>query len=87
MVFNKIKLKFSIKQLINFERGKHSEKPEIVAQNIEKMFPTQSKIELFARVKRQDWEAWGLETIYKNKIVSKSDVLIEDQNDLLTGLD
>ena len=42
-------------------RKKHSEKPEIVYEMIEKMFPKNKKIELFARKKRKGWEEWGLE--------------------------
>ena len=43
-------------------RGKHSAKPEEVRRRIDKMFPDQDKIEMFAR--RRDipgWSAWGLE--------------------------
>lgn len=40
-------------------RGEHSEKPEIVVQLIEAMYPELPKIELFARRKREGWEAWG----------------------------
>ena len=54
----------NIKQLINCPRKQHSEKPIEVAENIEKMFPTQKKIELFARMKRSGWYSWGLETNY-----------------------
>ena len=52
----------NIKQLINCPRKQHSQKPTEVAENIEKMFPAQKKIELFARVKRDGWYSWGLET-------------------------
>lgn len=51
----------NIKQLVRAERTKHSVKPIEVMQNIEKMFPTQTKIELFARQKKQGWESWGLD--------------------------
>ena len=76
----------NIKQLVEIPRGEHSEKPELIAENIGKMFPEQNKVELFARKKRKGWDAWGLETIYKDKIISKEDVLISDQNDLLSNL-
>ena len=78
----------NIKQLINSPRTEHSKKPVKVIESIEKMFPMQEKIELFARAKRKGWEAWGLETIYNNVIISKEDVLDSDQSDLLieTGL-
>lgn len=78
----------NIKQLVNFPRSKHSEKPLVVANNIHEMFPEQKKIELFARSKSKNWHAWGLETIYKNKIITKEeDVSNVDQNDQLNFLD
>jgi len=51
----------NIKQLIRSKRGKHSEKPIDVLKNIELMFPTQDKIELFARKKPESWDVWGLD--------------------------
>ena len=40
-------------------RREHSQKPDEVRSRIEKMFPNQSKIELFARQKSPDWAVWG----------------------------
>lgn len=57
----------NIQQLIRFPRGKHSEKPVQVLHAIEKMFPTQNRIELFARKKFQGWEVWGLEVPTKQE--------------------
>ena len=51
----------NIKQLLSSPRGKHSQKPLEVLYNIEKMFPTQDKIELFARHKPKGWDVWGLD--------------------------
>lgn len=51
----------NIRQFVSFRRGKHSEKPEIVIDGITKMFPSQKKIELFARKNYTGWENWGLE--------------------------
>lgn len=51
----------NIKQLVRIPRGKHSEKPIEVLHGIEKMFPTQDKIELFARNKPKGWDVWGLD--------------------------
>jgi N6-adenosine-specific RNA methylase IME4 len=51
----------NIKQLINFPRGEHSEKPIQVAENIEKMFPHHKRIELFARRAVEGWTPWGLD--------------------------
>lgn len=42
-------------------RGKHSQKPEEVYALIEKMYPNSKRLELFARQKREGWEAWGNE--------------------------
>jgi len=43
------------------ERTEHSKKPDIFYEIIEKMYPKHSKIELFARNKREGWETWGNE--------------------------
>lgn len=51
----------NIQQLVRSPRGKHSEKPKEVLERIEKMFPTQDRIELFARKKPKDWSVWGLD--------------------------
>lgn len=51
----------NIKQLVSIHRGTHSEKPEVVIDGITKMFPTQKKIELFARKAYKGWDNWGLE--------------------------
>lgn len=49
------------KQLIRKLRTEHSKKPEEVRNSIEKMFPTQSKVELFARESPPGWDVWGLD--------------------------
>ena len=51
----------NVRQLVSSLRGKHSEKPHEVRLRIEKMFPSQSKIELFARQKVKGWDSWGNE--------------------------
>lgn len=51
----------NIRQLVSVHRERHSEKPEIVIDGITKMFPEQSKIELFARKNYYGWDNWGLE--------------------------
>jgi N6-adenosine-specific RNA methylase IME4 len=50
-----------MQQLIRVPRAKHSEKPIEVLRAIEKMFPSQQRIELFARKKFPGWAVWGLE--------------------------
>ena len=51
----------NIRQFISVHRGKHSEKPIEVIQGITEMFPSQKKIELFARRSFDGWDRWGLE--------------------------
>lgn len=56
----------NIQQLVRSPRRDHSEKPIEVMQAIEKMFPTQERIELFARKKSDGWAVWGLDVIMEN---------------------
>jgi len=49
------------RQFISEKRGKHSAKPEAVRQRIVNMFPTQNKLELFARDKCEGWAVFGNE--------------------------
>ncbi len=51
----------NIKQLVSVKRTTHSTKPDEVMKCIEQMFPTQEKIELFARKKVIGWDSCGLE--------------------------
>ncbi|MCY4145960.1 MAG: MT-A70 family methyltransferase [Chloroflexi bacterium] len=53
----------NVKQLIEARRNGHSEKPIEVAEGIVKMFPSQSKIELFARDRKPGFDAWGLDIL------------------------
>lgn len=55
----------NVRQFLSCKRGEHSRKPLEVKQRIEEMFPSQLKIELFARpdwIDRQMsvyWDFWG----------------------------
>jgi N6-adenosine-specific RNA methylase IME4 len=49
------------KQLVRVPRGDHSAKPDDIRKAIERMFPAQQKIELFARRKPEGWDVWGLD--------------------------
>lgn len=49
----------NIKQFLAEERGRHSAKPKEIRDRITKMFPTQKKIELFARQRIDGWDVWG----------------------------
>ena len=58
----------NVKQLVEVVRGRHSEKPIEVAQNIVRMFPYQSRIELFARDKKEGFDSWGFDSEVKDVI-------------------
>ena len=47
--------------VVEAPRGKHSEKPEVFRELIEKMYPGVPKIEMFARGSSEGWETWGRE--------------------------
>jgi len=49
------------RQFLSKMRTRHSAKPKEIEKRIEKMFPTQNKIELFAREKTKGWDVWGNE--------------------------
>lgn len=49
----------NVRQLLSERRGPHSAKPEEVRRRIERMFPEQAKIELFARGPAPGWDTWG----------------------------
>ena len=51
----------NIRQFVSEKHRKHSKKPHEVRKRIEQMFPTQKKIELFAREKHDGWDSWGNE--------------------------
>jgi len=57
----------NIRQLIRSPRKAHSMKPDEVRQAIEKMFPTQERIELFARTAVAGWTEWGLDILNRNQ--------------------
>ena len=51
----------NIRQFLSEKRTEHSKKPDEIRNQIVKMFPTQKKIELFARQKTEGWDTWGNE--------------------------
>lgn len=48
--------------VIEAPRGRHSEKPVCVYEQLERAYPAASKLELFARRARPGWACWGNET-------------------------
>lgn len=49
------------RQFLSEMRSRHSKKPDEVRQRIQRMFPTQKKLELFARQTSDGWDVWGNE--------------------------
>lgn len=49
----------NVRQYVESKRTKHSEKPEEVRLRIERMHPSQKKVELFARKKAIGWDCFG----------------------------
>lgn len=47
------------RQLVSEMRTTHSTKPHEVYARVERMFPTQNKIEMFARIQRSGWDCFG----------------------------
>lgn len=45
--------------VVNAPRNEHSAKPEVFYDLIERMYPDLPKVELFARSRRDGWDAWG----------------------------
>jgi N6-adenosine-specific RNA methylase IME4 len=50
-----------VSQVIMTQRGEHSEKPIRVMTDINRLYPSLSKMELFARRKMKGWDSWGNE--------------------------
>lgn len=58
----------NIQQLVRVRRKGHSAKPVEVIEGITKMFPSQDKIELFARRQYDGWSAWGLDVLVQEDV-------------------
>ena len=50
-----------VSQVVMGQRGRHSQKPDIVRDKIVELFGDVPRIELFARERVPDWDAWGNE--------------------------
>jgi N6-adenosine-specific RNA methylase IME4 len=49
------------RQFLSELRQRHSKKPDEIRNRISRMFPTQKKVELFARQSTDGWDTWGNE--------------------------
>lgn len=52
----------SERQFLAEERREHSRKPDEIRQRINRMFPSQRKLEMFARVRPKGWDVYGNQT-------------------------
>ena len=52
----------SVRQYLSEPRREHSRKPAEIRRRIEEMFPTQTKLEMFARTSIPGWDVMGNET-------------------------
>ena len=52
----------SVRQFLSEKKREHSRKPAEIRRRIEEMFPTQSKLEMFARTSTPGWDVMGNET-------------------------
>lgn len=59
----------NIQQLVHSPRREHSRKPDEVREAIVKMFPSQSRIELFARSSYKNWDVWGLDVFLNGSVL------------------
>jgi N6-adenosine-specific RNA methylase IME4 len=59
-------------------RGRHSEKPECFAEEIEALFPNVPKLEMFAREVRVGWDAWGNEVGYAVEVTPNTAPSMKD---------
>jgi site-specific DNA-methyltransferase (adenine-specific) len=50
-----------VRQLVEAERKKHSEKPNIIREKIVELLGDIPRIELFCRQKNEGWDSWGNE--------------------------
>ena len=44
-------------------RGEHSAKPDVFYELIEGFYPSLPRIELFSRLPREGWSAWGNQVV------------------------
>jgi len=70
----------NIRQLVSIKSTRHSQKPGEVRDRIAKMFPTQNKLEMFARKKYKGWNAWGNEVKSQVKIFKKQKKIAANRN-------
>jgi N6-adenosine-specific RNA methylase IME4 len=59
------------RQFLCEKSTEHSKKPSEIRSRIERMFPTQRKIEIFSRDQVNGWTTWGNQSVCKDRKVSE----------------
>lgn len=67
----------TISQIIMTKKDKHSKKPYDVYSKIERLFGNISRIELFARHRREGWDVWG------NQVPKDTQKLLHSQSETI----
>ena len=67
------------RQFLSEPRTRHSKKPDAIRTRITAMFPTQNKLELFARQKTEGWDVWGNEVESDVKLIVKEQEKIKER--------
>jgi len=57
--FSPPKQELRVSSIIKIKRTKHSKKPHLIMELIDRWYPDKTKIELFARENRDGWDCWG----------------------------
>lgn len=73
----------NVRQFVAQSRGKHSEKPQEIRDRIVEMFPTQSKLEMFARCTTPGWDTWGNEFNSDTTLEVQQRETFEGQSDFM----
>ena len=68
------RVSLDVHQIIMSKRSDHSAKPHEVYSRIERLMGNLPRIELFARTRREGWDAWG------NQVPNETQLLLNSKN-------
>lgn len=63
--------------ILRAPRTIHSKKPDILRHWIEKMYPNQKYLELFARESAKGWTAWGDQLDIKDVVEKQTETIVK----------
>ncbi len=80
---NYFRIDNTIRQIVQAERGRHSQKPNEVRKRIVSTLGNRPRIELFARNKTEGWDVWGneVECDVKLEIVTPEEHIERDKEE------